>query len=120
MKNLIVSGATCVAFSKSIIKSPSVHLSMLGNRRASQMDTAGYSTVSASESAILTEFLSNSVTAGTARGYKVGADAWREYLSNLDSDSHLGEYLERVESQNGKAQRVVLFMAYLYMSEGRG
>jgi hypothetical protein len=118
MKNLIVSGATCVAFLELIIKPPSVHLSTLGNRRASEADTAGYSTVSASESTILTQFLSNSVTAGTARSYKVGADAWREYLSTLDSDSHPGEYLERVESQNGKAQRVVLFMAYLYMSEG--
>ena len=39
-------------------------------------------------------------------------------MSTLDSDSHPGEYLERVESQNGKAHRVVSFMAYLYMSEG--
>ena len=82
------------------------------------MDTKGCSTVSATEGAILTKFLSNSVTAGTARNYKVGADAWMRYLSNLDSDSHPGEYLERVEGQNDKAQRVVLFMAYLYMSEG--
>jgi hypothetical protein len=71
MKNLIVSGATCVAFSELIIKPPSVHLSTLGNRRASEADTAGYGTVSASESAILTQFLSNSVTAGTALSYKV-------------------------------------------------
>ena len=82
------------------------------------MDTKGCSTVSATEGAILTKFLGNSVTAETAQNYKVGNDAWMRYLSNLNSDSHPGECLERVEGQNGKAQRVVLFMAYLYMSEG--
>jgi hypothetical protein len=74
--------------------------------------------VSASEDAILTKFLSNSVAAGTAQSYKIGTDKWMEYLSTLDKASHPGEYLERVESQNGKAQRVVLFMAYLYMNVG--
>lgn len=91
---------------------------LLGAKVTERVETVGFSTVSESESATLTEFLSNSVTAGTARSYNAGIKTWTEYLGTLDSNSHPGEYLERVEDQNGKAQRVVLFMAYLYMNEG--
>ena len=50
-----------------------------------------------------TQFLSNSVTAGTARSYSAGIKTWTEYLGTLDGTSHPGEYPERVEDQNGKA-----------------
>lgn len=90
----------------------------LGTKRAAPVDAVIFSTVSENESAVLTQFLSNSVTAGTARSYSVGIKTWTEYLGTLDSNSHPGEYLEKVKDQNGKAQRVVLFMAYLYMNEG--
>ena len=89
-----------------------------GTAGTARAEGTGYSTVSKNENEILTKFHGNSVTAGTARSYKVGIDTWMKYLGTLDDSSHPGEYLERVENQNGKAQRVVLFMAYLYMSEG--
>ena len=70
------------------------------------------------ESAILTGFLRRSVTEGTAQGYQAGIEKWKEYLGTLDSEHHPGQYLEKVTCQETKAQRIVLFMAYLYMSDG--
>ena len=70
------------------------------------------------ESAVLTGFLRRSVTDGTAQGYQAGIEKWKEYLGTLDSEHQPGQYLEKVPCQEAKAQRMVLFMAYLYMSEG--
>ena len=77
-----------------------------------------YNRINEKESGIITNFLSRSVTAGTARGYQNGIDKWKAYISTLDESTHPGEHLERVESEEGKALRIVLFMAYLYMNEG--
>lgn len=39
-------------------------------------------------------------------------------MGTLDSEHQPGQYLEKLTCQEAKAQRIVLFMAYLYMSEG--
>ena len=39
-------------------------------------------------------------------------------MNKLDPDRHPGDYLEKMDGQHEKAQRIVLFMAHLYMSEG--
>jgi hypothetical protein len=80
--------------------------------------SARSSKVSKEEGAMLKSFLNQSVTKGTARSYQASIDKWKEYLSTLDPDCHPGDFLERMESQHEKAKRIVLFMAYLYMSEG--
>lgn len=70
------------------------------------------------ENTILSNFLRRSVTEGTAQGYQAGMNKWKEYLGTLDSQYYPGHYLERLTCQQSKALRMVLFMAYLYMSEG--
>ena len=59
-----------------------------------------------------------SVTTGTALSYEPGIKRWKEYLTTLEESNYPGEYLEKVDGSQMKAQRVVLFMAYLYMHEG--
>ena len=58
------------------------------------------------------------MTDGTAQGYQAGVEKWKEYLSTLDTENQPGQYLENMTCTQGKAKRMVLFMAYLYMSEG--
>ena len=58
------------------------------------------------------------MTIGTAKSCQGGIKKWKEYLNTLDEEHHPGEYLERLEESHEKSQRIVLFMAYLYMTEG--
>lgn len=74
--------------------------------------------LSQEESETLNNFLSRSVTEGTAQGYENGIMKWNDSLKTLSDICHPGLYIENVEGQQEKAKRVVLFMAYLYMSEG--
>jgi hypothetical protein len=74
--------------------------------------------ISENDNKILTDFLGRSVTIGTAKSYQIGIKKWKAYLDTLDEDYHPGEYLERLDDPHEKAQRIVLFMAYLYISEG--
>jgi hypothetical protein len=74
--------------------------------------------ISEKDNKILTDFLGRSVTTGTAKSYQIGIKKWKAYLDTLDEDNHPGEYLERLDDPHEKAQRIVLFMAYLYISEG--
>ena len=71
----------------------------------------------AEEGELLTNFLLRSVSEGTAKGYQAGIDKWKDYLGVLDREYYPGQYLEIVTSQQTN-QRIVLFMAYLYMNEG--
>ena len=77
-----------------------------------------HDTVNEKEREIITDFLSRSVSAGTAQGYQSGINKWKSYISTLDENTHPGEHLEKVENDEGKAHRIVLYIAYLYMSEG--
>ena len=81
-------------------------------------NSARISRISREEGTVLESFLSHSVTKGTARNYQFGMDKWTKYLSTLDPDRHPGDYMEKMDNQHEKAQRIVLFMAYLYMNEG--
>lgn len=74
--------------------------------------------ISEKDNEILTSFLGQSVTIGTAKGYQGGIKKWKKYLDTLDEEYHPGQYLEKLNDTHEKAQRIVLFMAYLYMTEG--
>ena len=62
--------------------------------------------------------MKQSATTGTALAYQPGIKRWKEHLSTLEEANLPREYLEKVDGSHMKAQRVVLFMAYLYMHEG--
>ena len=53
----------------------------------------------------------------TAQGYLSGINKWKEYLTSL-ADNFPGYYLENIKNDHDKGQRVVLYMAYLYLSFG--
>ena len=66
---------------------------------------------------MLKQFLSRSVTVSTAQGYLSGIKKWKEYLISL-VNNFPGYYLENVKDDHDKGKRVVLYMAYLYLSFG--
>ena len=66
---------------------------------------------------MLKQFLSKSVTVSTAQGYLSGINKWKEYLISLGSNFP-GYYLEKIKCDHDKGQRVVLYMAYLYLNFG--
>ena len=66
---------------------------------------------------MLKQFLSKSVTVSTAQGYLSGVNKWKEYLTSL-VDNFPGYYLQNIKNDHDKGQRVVLYMAYLYLSFG--
>ena len=74
--------------------------------------------ISTEEMIRMKEFLKQSVTVGTEKGYASGIKKWKEYLNTLTSDFHPGEYLEALEDDEKKAKRVVLYMAHLYLNMG--
>lgn len=76
------------------------------------------STTTSEEKTVMTKYLKQSVTVETTLSYQPGIKKWQEYLSSLEDDNQPGQYLDNVGDQHGKAERVVLFMAYLYMHEG--
>ena len=53
----------------------------------------------------------------TAQSYLSGIKKWREYLETLESNFP-GYFLERINNDNDKGQRIVLYMAYLYLNFG--
>ena len=66
---------------------------------------------------MLKQFLSRSVTVSTAQGYLSGIKKWKEYLRSL-VNIFPGYYLENIKDDHDKGKRVVLYMAYLYLSFG--
>jgi hypothetical protein len=75
------------------------------------------SIITSEEAILLRQFLSKSVTASTAQGYLTGVKKWKEYLSSLGTNFP-GYYLENITNDHEKGKRVVLYMAYLYLSFG--
>jgi hypothetical protein len=53
----------------------------------------------------------------TAQSYLSGIKKWREYLETLENNFP-GYFLERINNDNDKGQRIVLYMAYLYLNFG--
>ena len=53
----------------------------------------------------------------TAQGYLSGVNKWKEYLTSLVGNFP-GYYLQNIKNDHDTGRRVVLYMAYLYLSFG--
>jgi hypothetical protein len=75
------------------------------------------SIVTSEETILLKKFLLQSVTMSTAQSYISGINKWKEYLTSLGK-KFPGYYLEKIQNDQDKGKRVVLYMAYLYLNFG--
>lgn len=92
---------------------------MIGtDERGTNEETIRAVSVHDAEDAMLKEYLTKSVTAGTAQSYEPGIRRWKNYIATMSTTAITSEYLHNIESEDEKARRLVLYMAYLYMEHG--
>jgi hypothetical protein len=96
----------------------SSEIHVIGLAVASISRRVGSSTITDEEELVIKNYLPNSVTTGTAKGYSSGFRKWVDYIESLPSRFNTDIYLENDKDNREKAKRVVLFMVHLNEAKG--